>query len=257
MNQSRHRARQDFNPMHERQPWQDAIDRVVDDLLDELEFLAPPIDAVASLRRLGVEVAVDSSQPARGRLKSLAGRPAVFLRPEPRRERFQWSAAHELGEVNAWRIVQRLDAFDDGPAPRLREQLANQFAARFLLPQRWFLEDARRLRADLFQLKQRYATASHELIARRLLDVPPARILTILDQGHVTARIGSHGRSVPPLTPAEKECWMTACRTGRPDLRCVEGLKLAAWPIHESDRRREIVLATPHSGRGDDFAECE
>lgn len=224
--------------------WQIAIDAVVSELLQELDCSEPPVDAVDSLRRLGMEVALDSSQSSRGRLKSLAGRKAVFLKPDPRPERFQWSAAHELGETCAWKIFDRLDPFDFEATPRLREQIANQFASRFLLPEQWFRRDALSLKNHLFELKARYATASHELIARRLLDYQPPKILTIIDGSQITTRIGSeHGRALA-MSPAESECWEAVRQTGLPRRIERETLAIDVWPIHEDDWKREIVLTS-------------
>jgi hypothetical protein len=224
--------------------WQIAIDAVVSELLQELDCSEPPVDAVDSLKRLGMEVALDSSQTSRGRQKSLAGRKAVFLKPDPRPERFQWSAAHELGEICAWRIFDRLDAFDFEPTPRLREQIANQFASRFLLPERWFRRDALSLENHLFELKSRYATASHELIARRLLDYEPQKILTIIDGSQITTRIGTTGDRIQEMIPAEKVCWEEVRVTGLPRRIEVDSLAIDVWPIHEADWKREIVLTS-------------
>ena len=228
----------------ERTDWQIAIDDAVLELLSEMNCVAPPVDAVESLKRLGIEVAVDSMQSSRGRQKTLAGRKAVFLKPEVRNERFQWSAAHELGEVNAWKIFHRLDQVEDEPTPHMREQIANQFASRFLLPEVWFRQDALTLQNHLFELKSRYATASHELIARRLLDFSPHKIVTVIDQQQTTSRVGSAGLCVPAMRPAERACWKESSESGEP--RHVEdsSLKIDVWPVHEPGWKREIVITS-------------
>ena len=75
--------------------------------------------------------------------------------------------------------------------PAARETVANQLAARILLPRGEFGCDARACDWNLLELKQRYVTASHELIARRMLDFTPAVIITIFDQGRRTFRRGN------------------------------------------------------------------
>jgi hypothetical protein len=115
-----------------------------------------------------------------------------------------------------------------------------------LLPERWFAADGRDLRWDLYDLKQRYQTASHELIARRMLDMQPPIIVTLFDQGKITWRRSNILRRPPPLTSAEKRTWQVANEggkaseyseadlpTGINDIRC--------WPIHEPTWRREIL----------------
>ena len=43
---------------------------------------------------------------------------------------------------------------------------------RLLLPMKWFALAATEFDHDLMQLKGRFQSASHELIARRMLDLP-------------------------------------------------------------------------------------
>jgi hypothetical protein len=100
-----------------------------------------------------------------------------------------------------------------------------------------------RLRAgwDLLMLKSRYATASHELIARRMLECRPPAIITIFDQGSIHFRRSNLPGRVPPLSAAERECWQVVHEQNRPreardGLRRVQG-----WPVHEEGWKREIL----------------
>ena len=69
---------------------------------------------------------------------------------------------------------------------------------------------------DLLELKRRFATASHELIARRMLECRPAVIVTIFDQGRIAFRRGNLPGRVPPLSPAERACWQGVHEENRP-----------------------------------------
>ena len=85
-----------------------------------------------------------------------------------------------------------------------RELIANQLAGALLLPTDWFQADGTELEWDLLEIKQRYSTASHELIARRMLQMTPSVIVSLFDQGQLIWRRSNVLRRPPPLTVAEK-----------------------------------------------------
>lgn len=139
------------------------IDRLVAEVLARVSWEEPPVDVLRLAPRLGMSIAVDARQEPRGRHVRLGGRTAIFVRPEPRQERLQWTVAHEVGEALVHRLESGGAVADWSPGER--EQRANLLASRLLLPAGWFERDAREAAGDLYALKQRYATASHELIA--------------------------------------------------------------------------------------------
>jgi hypothetical protein len=146
-----------------------------------------------------------------------------------------------VGEALAELVFRRLDVQPAEAAPDAREQVANALASHLLLPKVWFLRHARRVGWDLLRLKQRFATASHELIARRMLDFDPQVIISIFDQGRITWRKTNSGRRAPPLCPSEAACWRQARSTGRAQRREAEPLRMTCWPIHEPEWQREIL----------------
>lgn len=227
------------------QEWTSALDEVAESLLSAAGISRPPVDALVVAERLRIPVVFDGTQLARGRQKQLAGRPTIFLKPDERPERLQWAAAHELGEVVAWEVIGRVYASDIEISPRLREDVANRLASHLLLPSPWFFDDAVRLQADLLKLKSVYRTASHELIALRLLDRSEPTIITIFDQGALTRR-ESNGPGRPPrLHPVERDCRNEVHRTGRPVEMHEHGLHVQGWPVHELTWQREILRTTP------------
>src|SRR6516165_9769533 len=145
-----------------------AVDRLVGELLEKAGLEGPPVDAIAlAQRHLGMLVCLDRRQQQRGRAQRAQGRPQIFLRPEPTEERHQWTVAHEIGEHFKSALLERL-----GVAPRetramAGESLANLFAYRLLVPTCWFAADAPACGYDVPELKQRYRTASHEVVAWR------------------------------------------------------------------------------------------
>ena len=170
------------------------LDAVAGELLAGAEVDSPPVDAFLLARRLGITVALDDGQQNRARYVRLdsrrpaRSRPTILLRSDPRRERRHWAVAHEIGEYAAHRVFAHWGVDVREVVPRAREEVANCLAGRLLLPTEWFLADARAGGWDLAALKARYATASHELIARRMLECPPPVIVTIFDHRVVSFR---------------------------------------------------------------------
>jgi hypothetical protein len=134
--------------------------------------------------------------------------------------------------------------FDDSLAAA-REQVANRFASALMLPRRWFAADGRENDWDLLELKERYSTASHELIARRMLEMRPGIVITIFDQGRISWRRSNVTAHPPSMLPEERAAWQACHETRalsdiRVDAEC--GLeRVRTWPIHEPDWKREIM----------------
>lgn len=223
------------------------LDEHVAQLLEQAGVTRPPVDAVVLATRLGIGVLYDRSQEPRGRQARVAGRTTIFIRPDERPERRQWAVAHELGESIAHELFGKAGINADDVDPETREQGANLAASRLLLPSAWFLEDANRFVGDLTALKHRYETASHELIAFRLLDLPQPTVITVFDQGRQTRRRGNGPARVPPLARAEQECWLALRRFGRAYETEQGGRRIQGWPIHEPGWQREILRTTADS----------
>jgi hypothetical protein len=223
-----------------------SLDAVIDSMLYKAEIRRPPIDAFAVAGALRLTVASDNRQLGRARFVRLRAADvsqhgAILVRPDPRPERTQWAVAHEIGESRVEEVFTRLSVDPHEVVDRTREQLANQLANRLLMPSRWFERDALRLDWDLLKLKARYATASHELIARRMLEFTPAVIITVFDDNRVTWRQGNTSGRVPPLAPAERACQQRVAATGEPHREATSMGTIQAWPIHEPGWQREIL----------------
>ena len=224
-----------------------ALDAVAGEAISALHGAAPPVDALALAQALRLNVAWDERQSGRGRivrLSEFAGTPSrgsILLRPDPRLERQQWAVAHEIGELFANRVFDQL-GIDPREAPAgARETVANQLAGRLLLPRAWFAEAGANCGWDLLELKHRFATASHELIARRMLDFPTTIGITIFDNGRRTLRRGNLPNRMPPLVPLERTAWQQAHDSGEPAVEADYLCRVQAWPIHEPDWKREIL----------------
>jgi hypothetical protein len=223
------------------------LDRVAEEVLRNAGVLQPPVDAFAVAHTLGIAVAMDDRQGGRARYVRLSdrrsgrSRAAILLRSEPRFERQHWAIAHEIGEHVAYRVFQQWGVDPRETPPDARETVANHMAGRLLLPTDWFAVDGAARAWNLLSLKIRYQTASHELIARRMLECRPAVIISIFDNERITFRRSNLAGRVPPPSKAEIDCWCDVHRHNRP-LRIDAGPgSVQGWPIHEEGWKREIL----------------
>jgi Zn-dependent peptidase ImmA (M78 family) len=229
-----------------------AVDRTVQELLEAAGVEGPPVDAIAlAQRHLGMIVCLDRRQPQRGRAQRAAGHKQIFLRPEPREERHQWTVAHEIGEHLKSSLLGRLGIEPSRTRVMMGESLANLFAHRLLVPTCWFAADAPQLDYDVLALKQRYRTASHEVIAWRMLDLPEPVIITIIDNDHVSRRRSNAWPTRRALAPAEKQCQEYVHYYSRSRLVQEAGWTVYGWPVHQADWKREILrsLVDAESGQ--------
>ena len=192
-------------------------DAVAGRIVEAVDWRNEPIDCLRLARRLGVEVAYDNRQAGRGRIVQLGGGVAptaesILLRPEPRPERVQWAVAHELGEKFACDVFLALGvdpreapARRDGRQPVGRTDFAAQRAVRQRCPS---------LRLGSVPAQGRWSTASHELVARRMLDFEPWIVITVFDNGRPTFRGANRYRRKPPLEPGEIQCRNLVDRSG-------------------------------------------
>ncbi|HUT10047.1 MAG TPA: ImmA/IrrE family metallo-endopeptidase [Thermoguttaceae bacterium] len=223
------------------------LDAVAWQVLAEAGVEGPPVDAFEVARALGIAVALDDRQRGRARYVRLAGRgrrrprATILLRPDPRAERRQWAVAHEIGEHAARRVFAHLGVDPREAGPNARETAANHLAGRLLLPTEWFAADAVDCGWDLVELKSRYATASHELIARRMLECGPPVIISIFDHQELYFRRSNLPGRVPPPSSVEIQCWRAVHAANRPQ-QAYEGPRtIQGWPVHEEGWKREIL----------------
>jgi Zn-dependent peptidase ImmA (M78 family) len=223
------------------------LDAVAEGVLTEGGFSIPPVDAFEVAHALGMTVAWDETQEGRARYVRLQDRrlskprATIFLRPDQRSERQQWAVAHEIGEHVAHRVFAVWGVDPRETLPNAREAVANAFASRLLLPTAWFVPDAREMQWDLLSLKMRYETASHELIARRMLECEPSVVITIFDRERITFRRSNLPGRTPPPSSSEMDCWSSVHQRGKPQNRIADNCRISGWPVHEESWKREIL----------------
>lgn len=227
------------------------VDEVAQAVLAEVEWFRPPVNLLDVADRLNLVVARDAAMDVRARFVSLgqttgAGQGTILVNDDPRPERKQWAVAHEVGESVAHRVFVRLGVSLSDIPPSGREQVANHLASCLLLPRDWFAQDGASVGWDLLELKRIYSTASHELIARRMLEMSPPVLISMFDQGALQWRKSNIAAKPPPLTTAEASVWRVAFESGRAteyeENELPEGIEqIRCWPIHEPGWRREIL----------------
>jgi hypothetical protein len=234
-------------PEYTREELAAGLDRVVAEILGKAGVESPPVDAFAIAGALGIVVAMDDRQEGRARYVRLSDRrssrrrAAILLRPEPRVERRQWAVAHEIGEHVAYHVFAQWGVDPRETAPTAREAVANNLAGRLLLPAEWFAADGADCNWDLIVLKTRYRTASHELIARRMLECRPPVIISIFDHRRISFRRSNLPGRAPPPSTAEMQCWQDVHRCNHALQACSGPGRIQGWPIHEEGWKREIL----------------
>ncbi len=227
------------------------VEEVARAVLTEVDWYRPPVNLLEVADRLSLVVARDSTMGVRGRFVNLgtegsSAQGTILIADDPRPERTQWSVAHEVGESIAHRVFVRLGVSLSDIPPAVRERVANQLASCLLLPREWFADDGESVGWDLLALKRIYSTASHELIARRMLAMSPTVIVTMFDQGAQQWRQSNTAVRPPKLSAAESDVWRAAFETGHAsacdDRDLPDGVRqIRSWPVHEPGWRREFV----------------
>jgi len=219
-----------------------AVDRLVEKVLGKARIEGPPVDAISlAQEHLGITICLDRGQPHRGRAQRSAGQRVIYLRPEPTPERHQWTVAHEIGEHFKSTLLESLQASPEQTPVMAGESLANLFAYRLLVPACWFAVDAPVAGYDLLQLKKRYRTSSHEVIAWRFLDLPQPCIVTIVGNDHIHRRRSNAWPVRRRLEPAEQECQRYVNHYSRQRVIREGGWTVQGWPVHQADWKREIL----------------
>ena len=227
--------------------WRDACEDVASEMLAAAGLGEGPVDAFALAASMGVEVVIDRTLLGRTRFKRLGGTPTIFLKPDAVEERQHWALAKELGERSVDRVLDRLGRRSDGRVERIggrmREQIATELASRLLLPGRQFHAVLDETDGDLHALKERFATASYDLILLSLLRWPEASVVTLFDDRQPIRRFGNREHS-PKMTALEHEVWSTMRRTGRRCERIEDGVRVQGWVVRDDDGVRHMLRTT-------------
>jgi len=179
------------------------VDRLVEQLLDQVGVDRPPVDAVAiATEHLGLVLREQAS--VRVPRRQPAGQ--ITVREDAAEAERQWAAARAIANYYRPSLLRQLGV-DPGDSLGLGGgTLANLYARHLLLPTRWFAADVRACGQDLAALFAQYANCDCALIAQRLLDLPEPCIITIVRSGQIEFRQSNGYRIRRRLEPAEQRC---------------------------------------------------
>lgn len=185
-----------------------------------------PVDAFGLADALGLTV---RAWPGHGALLDYDGA-SVFLTTRPTRPTRQHGlVAHELGHF----LLREHREQDD-------ELAARYLAGALIVPREELDRDLRRLGLSIVALRAKHVNASHEMIARRITQLRSA-IVTIIDDGRVTARAASPWLPVPrPQVPPWELDLAARAIESREEVRHGETV---ATPAIAGSRRRALIVA--------------
>jgi hypothetical protein len=119
--------------------------------------------------------------------------------------------------------------------------LANLFANHLLVPTRWLATEATATGYDVLKLKSRFRTASHEVVAWRLLDLPEPCVITIVDNDRVSRRRSNAWSIRRALSASEQKCQRYVHERSEATTIREDGWTVQGWPVHELVWKREIL----------------
>lgn len=229
----------------------DAIDRSVSGLLARAGITEPPVDALAILRD-AYRYRIDYDEPRDGpprygdRPKRRAGPNELILHPDASEESKQTLAARAIAKKLVPEVMIRLGVVPGTENRGADKSLIGVVTPRLLLPTKWFVSAARRCSFDLVDLKFQFAGAGWEMLAWRMLDADDEpSVVTVVDDGSVTARRGNLFSVNRTLTEAEQKAIAKVQETDDPSTARADGWSATAWPAQGIPFRRILVRAVP------------
>lgn len=151
-------------------------------------------------------------------------------------ERAHWAYCHEVAHLKLNHpITPPIDSADEV----FQENEANRLASQMLLPDEKFRNQVHR---SLPELKGLFPHTSYEVIARRRLTFRPG-LLTIVDNGKVTARLAPEGWNKPAgLFPLEKKAY-DVCMSKKGEVTLnEEGMQVEASYVDEGRGVVRVIL---------------
>lgn len=214
--------------------------RLADELIERAGFTGPPIDLNRLAEALCVPVEHDPTLKVRGKIVGEAGRAKIILGPAERPEREQSALGHELAEYVRAEIRAKLGRLVDEEL----EKWCDVLMAYLLTPAIYFDDVRRQCGGCVYRIKKSFSTASHELIANRLVEYEddPA-VLWVVDNNRWRKSVTTQHWSLKP-TKLEEEVQRIANASGEFERREDGALSVRCWPVHEPGWQRELIITT-------------
>jgi predicted transcriptional regulator len=228
----------------------EAIDRLVNGLLERAGVVKPPVNALEiAENHLGIPVEIvelsEEDERGRPRPRSRPSGSGIYLSPDMTEETQQRTAADGIARALLPDILRKLDVAPGTEDKQFSSQVRGLVIARLLVPNKILRAALKECRYDLLALKKLFTTATMETIALRLLDLDEACAISIVDDGIVTMRRANRFAAVKKLEPAEQACLDQVMKLDLP-CRVRKGeWTVQGWPVPDRTIRRIILRAVP------------
>jgi predicted transcriptional regulator len=228
----------------------EVVDRLAAGLLERAGVTGPPVDAIAiAEEHLGipVEVVEPAEEDERGRRRPRP-RPAgsgIVLSADMTAEQRNKAAADGIARTLLPDVLRKLGVPPGSENKQFAAHVRGLVAGRVLVPTKLLRAALRECRYDLPALKERFATATTEAVALRLLDLDEPCVISIVDDGIVATRRGNRSPAGKKLEPPEQVCHDRVAELELPHRVRAGGWTVQGWPVPGRAFRRIILRAVP------------
>jgi len=224
----------------------EAVERLVNGLLERAGVTAPPVDALhIAEEHLGipVEVVEPAEEDEHGRRRPRA-RPqgsGIFLSPGMTPEQQNKAAADGIARSLLPEILRKVGIPQGSEDKALSTHVRGLVVPRILIPTRLLRAALRECKYDVPALKAVFATASPEAVALRLLDLDEPCVIAIIDDGVVALRRSNRFPAPKTLEQAERTCQAKVAELELPH-RVRQGEWTShGWPVPDRPFQRIIL----------------
>ena len=226
----------------------DAVERLVNALLERAGVTEPPVDALHIAEdHLGIPVEVvepaEEDETGRRRPRSRTSSAGIALSPGMTPEQEQKAAAEGIARTVLPDILKRLDVTPGTENKQFATHVRGLVVARILIPTRLLRLALKQHKYDLHALKKVFTTAQTEAIALRWLDLDEPCVIAIVDDGVVAVRRGNQSAASKKLEEAEQQCLDKIMEVDQPHRVRTGGWTVQGWPVPERPFRRIILRA--------------
>jgi hypothetical protein len=227
----------------------EAVERLVNGLLERAGVAAPPVDALRiAEEHLGipVEVVDPVEEDENGRRRPRA-RPAessgITLAPGMTPEQTQKAAADGIARTLLPDVLRRLGVVPGSETRPFTAHVRGLVVPRILVPTRLLRAALREWKYDVPALKKVFATATTEAVALRFLDLDDPCVISVVDDGVVALRRSNRFAATKKLEPAEQQCHDRIAELELPHRVRAGGWTVQGWFIPDRPFRRIILRA--------------
>ncbi|HEV3440491.1 MAG TPA: hypothetical protein VG122_24260 [Gemmata sp.] len=228
----------------------DAIDRLVNGLLERAGVINPPVNALnIAENHLGIPVEVvepvEEDERGRPRPRSRPQGSGIVLSPDMTEEQQQKAAAGGIARALLPDILRKIDVAPGTENKQLTSHIRGLVVARLLVPNKLLRTALKDCRYDVLALKKTFTTATTEAVALRLLDLDEPCVIAIVDDGVVAVRRGNRLPASKKLEPAEQTCLDRIMQLDQPQRVRAGEWTVHGWPVPDRPFRRIILRAVP------------